>query len=207
MTPDIQMKNDVAIAIQSFETTYRRRTADAALEEVDTVTFIPLGDSKTVLQREIRRLQMVRSLEDCGDNISALVAHRTWEAIRPAYEHWKRTNTLPESGTPLAAWPGVTRSQADLLRNCGLRSVEDVAGATDTVMSKTGLPEAGNLVALAKRFIDAGKQASEAAKAVDLQAQNAELREQMKEMQELMAGLVAAKDGDQGKGRKAREAA
>jgi hypothetical protein len=177
-SPDIQLKNDIAIVIHGFETQFKRRP-DGTLQEMDVVTYAPQGDTKTMIIREVRRIAAVRPIEDCGDNIASLVARRLWERIEPAYLHWKQTNALPEHGTPLAAWPGVTKAQADILRAAGLRTVEDVAGASEIVLGKTGLANTGGLRALAQKFIDSASAATLASREAHLEEQKAELRDQM----------------------------
>ena len=40
----------------------------------------------------------------------AMVAR--WEVVGPAYDAWRVGNAVPETGTPLGAWSGVTQDQA-----------------------------------------------------------------------------------------------
>ncbi len=210
MNADVEINNKIAITIHGFETRYGPIGPDGKRPEYDVVTYSPQGDAKTTMHREIRHVSAVRTLEDCGDNLASLIALKTWQRIEPDYLHWKANNALPDRGTPLGAWQGITKAQADVLKQAGLRSIEDVANASEIVINKTGLANAQNLVELAKKFLATGDKAAEAAKQAKLEADNAELREQMAEMQKMMAEMMAKKadDGEKpAKGRKAKEAA
>lgn len=192
MSPDIQIKNDIAITIHSFETQYRR-TAEGQLDEFDVVTYSPQGDTKTIIMREVRKVMKVRSLEECGDNIASLIALKLWQRIEPAYRHWKENNKLPESGTPLGAWPAITPAQANVLKCAGLKSIEEVASASDIVIMKTGLANALGLRDLAQKFLSADSKASDTAKMAKLERDNDELREQLAELMKLMQEMTAPK--------------
>ena len=52
------------------------------------------------------------------------------------YAHWKATGTEAVTGTPLEAYPGVTRAQVEELKFFKLNTVEDLAGASDAVAVK-----------------------------------------------------------------------
>lgn len=196
MTPDVRINNDIAIQIHGFETIYDRG-GDGALQASDVVVYSPLGDTKTKISAEIRRVSRVLPIEECGDNLAYLMAHKLWAFIEPRYKHWQDTNTLPEAGTPLAAWPGVTAAQAAVLRTAGLKSVEEIAEASDIVMTKTGLANASQLRDHAKRFLANEAGAREAKAFATLEAENAELKSQMTELMRMMQELTSASDANE----------
>jgi hypothetical protein len=135
-------------------------------------------------------MMKVRPLEECGDNIASLIALKLWQRVQPDYDHWKKNNAMPESGTPLGAWPAVTPAQAAVLKQSGLTSIEEVANASDIVIMKTGLANALALRDLAKKFLAAETTAGDAARMAKLEQDNAELKEQLKEMMALMQEMT-----------------
>lgn len=62
-----------------------------------------------------------------------------WPAIEPYYEAWLKGQEEPEDGTPLSAWPGLTRGQADALKAINIRTVEDLAMLTDAQLESVGM--------------------------------------------------------------------
>jgi hypothetical protein len=203
---DVQLKNDISIFIHGFETVYGKRP-DGTLEEVDTVTWSPRGDDKTKLTDEIRRISQVTPLEDCGDNLSRISAFRFWERIETAYKAWKANETVPVVGTPLAAWPGVIKAQAEVLKGRGFRTVEELAGASDIEIGRIGLANGVMLRDSAKVFLANDDKAKAAADRVRLEAENREMREQMGDMMKLMQEMKAERDAEKAaKPRKARAA-
>lgn len=200
---DIQINNDVAITIFKFETLLRR-SPTGELEDVDMIHYAPKGDAKSLIIREVKKMKKVLPIEECGDNLAYIRANRLWFVIQPNYEHWKTNNALPEDGTPLAAWAGVTQAQAQVLRNAGLRTVEDVAEASDIVLSKTGLANVVVLRDQAQRYLKTEDTAKASAQMTTLEAENKELREQMAEMMALMKEMQAEKAAERDTGKKAK---
>jgi hypothetical protein len=80
-----------------------------------------------------------------------------WPVLEPHYEAWKKKQEAPIDGTPLAAWPGLTKQQAKVLSDFNLRSVEDFAAAPDSVIVKMQIPGIRQLQGRAKAFIEAAK--------------------------------------------------
>jgi hypothetical protein len=200
---DVQITNDIAIAIHKFETVYRKGPS-GELIEVDMVHYSPAGDNKSVIIREVRRMSQVLPLEEAGDNIAYIRAHRLWNVIEPSYSHWRSTNALPENGTPLAAWAGVTPAQAQVLKGAGLRSVEDIASASDIVLGKTGLANVLMLRDQAQKYLASEDTAKTAAVQATLEAENRELKEQMAELQALMREM-RGEDAPRKRGRPRKE--
>lgn len=54
------------------------------------------------------------------------------------YQHWKQTQQDPTSGTPLKEWAPLARSQVEYLAYSGIKTVEDLAGATDGTLQLLG---------------------------------------------------------------------
>lgn len=75
--------------------------------------------------------------------------------FRDAYKHFREGKTLAESGTPLSAWSVMSASQVEELRYLGFYTVEHVADAADSAVSK--FPGMQSLKNRAKLFLEAAK--------------------------------------------------
>lgn len=112
-----------------------------------------------------------------ADTIALMNAR--WAEIGPRYEAWKNGQELPENGTPLAAWSGVSPDAAKHLRNMGVQSVEDVASLGEDVAARLPFPNSRELPRLARQYLES-TDATEAA--AEMQA----LKDQIAEMQQLL---------------------
>lgn len=111
-----------------------------------------------------------------GDHIRAV-----WATVEAAYLAWKDGETLPDSGTPLSAWPGVSPEQAVALKSIGIRSVEDMAAANETIMARSMLPNMRDLKKQAALWLEGRDGAEQAARITDLEAQLEAMREMLVE--------------------------
>jgi uncharacterized coiled-coil protein SlyX len=187
------MSEALQLYIKRFWTEYKADPANPGeLREVDWVAYAPIGSvQKTLLTEAISRLSAVVPMEGrAAQNPAVMMAHMRWNAIKPHYEAWKQGREAPVDGTPIAAWPGISQEQGELLRMKGVRTVEQVAQLTDTHRQSMGIPGLHEIIDNAKRFLasqDKGAVARELAdkdaKIADLQAQMAELIEMVKESQ------------------------
>lgn len=99
----------------------------------------------------------------------ALHINSVWSFIEPHYKAWKSGVDMPEDGTPLSVWSGVTKDQIFELNQVGIRSIEDLAAAGDTAMDKVKLPNARALRKQAEAFIETRKEQDSAATIAQLQ--------------------------------------
>lgn len=168
------------------------RTPTGKLKPRDWVEYSPLGSVQRLVVREwIELLDKPAPLTGKGgENPAVQMANARWDAIRPRYEAWKAGQELPLDGTPLAAWSGVSRSQAEVLKSHGVRTVEELAQLTDTHKDRMGIMGLGSLIEGAKRFLSAMDRSSVTRaleerdqKISELQAEMAELMEMVKEAQ------------------------
>jgi hypothetical protein len=139
------------VQVHRFWTTYE--TEGEATKARDWVEYGPLGESDRTRTRE-KIARMSKLSVDDGQNTVVKMAHAIWADIKPRYDAWKAGQELPESGTPLAAWAGVTPEQAEFLKMRGIRTVEDVEALTDTHISRFGMPGLRDLIKNAKRFLE-----------------------------------------------------
>lgn len=152
--------------------------------------------------------EVMRVREDGDpDNPAWLAARIRRDAVRPAYEAWKKGEELPTDGTPIGAWPGITPDQAAGLKAAGLRSVEEVANANDALMSKIPLPNVRGLKELAANFLAGSDRAKVASALSEKDREIAEMRAELEEMKQLLladAQQELAPDGSEAPRRRGR---
>lgn len=169
---------------------------------VEWVELAPAGEAFE-RTRTMHRIKDIRTPENVtgdkreGDSFKVMEAR--WAAIAPKYEAWKRNEDIPDDGTPLAAWAGVSTAQAAHLKAMGIRTVEAVATMGEGAIARLPFPNAKKLPELAKNFLSSK---GEAAKDAEL----ADMRERMAIMEEMIAAGQSEKRGP-GRPRKEPEAA
>jgi hypothetical protein len=163
--------------------------------------YVQLAPSGEAFERTRtwHRVKDIRPPEttDRPDSMSYKVMQARWDVISPKYEAWKRNEDLPEDGTPLAAWSGVSPEQAAHLRAMGIKTVEGVRDMGEGVFARLPFPNARQLPKLAEAFLAS---IGDAEKDRELN----EMRERMAAMEEMLA--ETAKRGP-GRPRKEPEAA
>jgi hypothetical protein len=187
--------------VHRFETE-SRPNKDGGYTFVDWVEYGPKGPaSDKVVNRN--KVSALINIHDNPTNPASRLAKIRAEVIKKHYDAWKSGQEIPETGTPLSAWNGVTPAQADILRTKKVKTVEDVAGLTDTDMNNIPFMGVRALRDSAKRFLaasDSVKVASElAARDAELErlrAEQDESREQVQELVKLVEELRATKLAD-----------
>ena len=156
----------MSIRAVEFKTDYAKK------KPVDWVRLAPSGEAhlKTQTWHRVEKLRPPVTLDDRDRNADTHVAMSArWTVIEPAYKAWKAGTEIPENGTPLAAWSGVTPDQADLLRNMSIRTVEDVRDMSESAFTKLPMPNARQLPKLAKEFLEGADSADKDKKIADLE--------------------------------------
>jgi hypothetical protein len=65
---------------------------------------------------------------------------REWlDAYRSVYKEWQVGNEIPETGFSVRNWRVLAPSQIDMLIGLNLRTVEDLAAASDDVLDRIGM--------------------------------------------------------------------
>jgi len=80
-----------------------------------------------------------------------------WDVIGPFYDAWKKGLEVPESGTPLGAWPACRPEEKERFNLIRIYTVEDVANMTDNDCDRFGMGARAKRD-LAKSFLKAGNQ-------------------------------------------------
>jgi hypothetical protein len=131
-----------------------------------------------------------------------------WTVLGPHYEAWKANNALPETGTPLAAWSGITPQEAEVLKQFSIPTVEELSVLQDSMMARIPLPNIRAKRDMAQRFLaSADTLKTEEALAIKDQ-QIADLQAKLENLAEMMAEkLDAAEPSKRGPGRPPKQAA
>ena len=112
-----------------------------------------------------------------------------WPVLERFYEHWKKGQDAPVDGTPLEAWPGITREQIAVLKSVHLGSIEDFASASDGVLDKLNIPAIRGLQQKAKAFLANRSSAAAAAAIAERDERIAFLETQLAELAALVETL------------------
>lgn len=105
------------------------------------------------------------------------------------YEAWKRDGSNIVVGTPLSAWPSISRSQIEEMKHFNVRTVEQLAELADAHAQKfLGIQK---LKQGARDFLE---QAKGGAVTTRLRAENDSLKKQLDEQAEQLKELVATVD-------------
>lgn len=102
-----------------------------------------------------------------------------WPTVEPAYEAWRKGQTLQQSGTGLAMWPPMTPAIMKRLEAVHIYTVEELAALTDSNVQALGIG-IRELRDKARAWVDAEK--GRGAVAAELEARDrqiAELKAQM----------------------------
>lgn len=178
-----------SIRVLRFWTEYKINT-DGSPRPVDMVEYGPAGGLQLRTNTAtVSSLSKLRPLDANSEDEAAKMAHARWASIEPMYRAWKDGQDLPDQGTPFAAWNGITTQQADVLKMAGLRSVEDLAEATDSVMNSIKLPSIRKLHDTAKAFLLSFDKQATAMRLERAEQEAASSKEQLEEMRQIMLDM------------------
>lgn len=119
-----------------------------------------------------------------NSGMKATIMKARWDAIEPAYKAWKEGHDLPETGTPLLAWGALSGPQIKEFGKVGIRTIEELAEATDAMIDAIRLPGVRKLRETAQEHVTGRGQA-------ETQKELVEARERMAAMEEMIAELQA----------------
>lgn len=219
-SPGVVAEGQVRLVVHGFRTDYRRipalyKTKPAVVDNdglvikaeerilvrkeetqaVDLVEYSPAGQE--MLTRITARVSDLIDVAPVTDpqNLAAVHANKRRAIIEPIYRAWKGGEAAPVQGTPLGAWPGVTQSQANMIRLAGIHSVEDLATASESQILKIRLPNQRDLREMAKRFLAAASTEAAVADVDRIEAENQRLRDEMADMRAILAKMQAQMSG------------
>jgi len=164
---------------------------------IDMVEYCAVGKaSMATTVATVSSLGKLQPLEPGDENMAIMMAHARWNSIKPQYDAWKEGRETPIDGTPLAAWPGITSDQADFLRNLGIRTVEDIAEASDSIIVKIPFPGARELRTSAQAFLKSADKAKVAGEITALTEKNRDLEDQLEEMRQIVLDMQAERNAE-----------
>ncbi len=179
------MSAESSLAVVDFKTEYR-----ANRDPVDWVLLAPRGAAYTST-RTWMRMKDVTPPTNVDSNLAesetyqAMIAR--WLLIEPAYAAWKEGQDIPESGTPLESWSGVSPAQVAFLKGMAIRTVEDVAAMNEQSITACRWPNARRLPEMAQDYLSG-------ADVTALQESLAEKDERIAAMEEMLKEIAAAKE-------------
>lgn len=171
-------------------------------KETDMVEYCAIGKAHMATTvASVSSLGKLQPLEPGDDNMAVMMAHARWNSIKPQYDAWKQGREAPIDGTPLAAWPGISSEQAEFLRNMGIRTVEEIAEASDSIITRIPFPGARELRSSAQAFLKAADKTKVASELTDLKEKLAERDEQLEDLRQIVLEMQGAKgDGQTSEG-------
>lgn len=184
--------NPISLRIVRFWTDYTRKNEDGTPRAVDMVEYCGVGmaQSRTTIAT-VSSLSRVRPFEMGSEDVAAAMANERWTLIKGAYDAWKKGEEIPDRGTPLGAWPGITQEQAALIRQAGLRSVEEMAEANDTILKSIKLPNTLGLKENAKRYLASFDKQATAMKIEAAEKRSEGLEQQLEDMRQIVLEMQA----------------
>lgn len=180
--------------IIKFWTEYKRTAA--GMKAIDKMEYCAIGmASRTTTVARIADLRRIHEAPD-PDDVASNIAKQRWEFIEKYYNAWKAGQETPEHGIPLAAWPGITPDQADVLRTAGMRSVEDIANASDGIVNRINLPGIREIQKTAKLFLEAQDGVKTAEALAEKDKQITALQDQLEELRQIVLAQAQARDDE-----------
>lgn len=147
---------------------------------VEWVKYAPAhGITSMATNARVKDLIPPEQMEDDRDPQGTKMFHlrAVWSQIEPHYRAWKDGISMPETGTALSAWPGITEPEINAFNRAGIKSVEDVAGMSESVLAKVQLPNPRGLRDQARKFLELADRAGAEARIAELEAKLAALME------------------------------
>jgi hypothetical protein len=130
-----------------------------------------------------------------------------WAVLGPHYEAWKQNNAIPENGTPLAAWSGVTPQEAEILKSFSIPTVEELSVLQDSVMARIPLPNIRAKRDMAQRYLASSDTRKTEQALAEKDQQIADLQAKLENLAEMIADkLDAAEQPKRGPGRPPKQA-
>ncbi len=188
--------NKPMIFVKRFYTEYKT-DKDGKVREVDWVEYGPIGSAQYLMTPHRIKDLIPAPLEGKNSaNPTVQMANARWDILKPKYEAWKKGQTETLNGVPLAAWSGVTPSQAEVLRMAGVYTVEDVSALTDTHKQRIAIPGMTAIVDNAKRYLLSIDKSSVTAALEEKDSQIADLKAQMEDLANLVRSQSAAQSAE-----------
>ena len=116
------------------------------------------------------------------------MSRKRWDAIRPYYEAALKGSQVDVEGTPLGTWPGIDQRRADILRQYGIRTLEELLEMPESLTIKVSshFPDLRFYKRNAQRFIAAKDDQRAAQEIAKRDSEIDVLKNTVNELQEMM---------------------
>ncbi len=161
------------------------------MKETAWVEYGPVGDKArtTTIAKVDDIINRLQPLEGSSDP-AVVIAHMRADIVRKAYEAFCKGEESPVEGTPLAAWNALSPEQSAALKLSGIRSVEEIAGLTESTASRMPFPNKQEIIKQAKAFVESKDQVRLAAALTKKDEEIALLRSENEERDQREAALM-----------------
>lgn len=159
--------------------------------DVDYVVITPAGSKDQIERIADEWLSQIKRQSVEGKYNPVWVQH--FEAV---YRQWKETNTIPENGTSIKAWPLLSPAQAATVLAANIRTVEDLASINEDGLRRLGMG-GRDLKAKAVAWLESAKDTGKVA------AENAALKVKIEALEAQVAELIQYRRESNDKRRKA----
>ncbi len=121
------------------------------------------------------------------------MAQRRFEAVKAYVDAAQKGQEVVNQGTALGLWSGLDSRRAEILRQFGIRTVEEFLAQPESMIMKLGnhMPDVRYYIGLAASFLDAAQQNATAAKLAERDAKIEMQAGVISTMQEEMATMKA----------------
>lgn len=159
------------------------------------VEYSPTGtDDMTRITRKASDLLNVETAEDDDpDSVMHNIARARAVEIQNALRFFKSAQDTPHGHMALENWSGLTPTMVRALRSAGVRSLQELAGATEPVKARMAstMPNPGRLIEQCRIYLSSLDRSQTAAALAEANEQNALLREKMAMMERNFAAIAA----------------
>jgi hypothetical protein len=183
----------------------REKSIEAGHVYMEDVLFAVITPSGTKDRIEKRADEWIASVEE---GVKQERIPEAWlYAYRDAMKRFEETREDPEFGIPLANWGGLTPAQLANCLNANIRTVEDLAAATEEGLGRIGMGGYA-LKMKAQAYMDTAKNSGAAAEELAaLRQKNSELELRDKEREEQFKAMAARLEALENAGAKTKEKA
>lgn len=176
----------MTIQVKKFWTNYKPNK-EGAMDPVDMVAYCAVGYSNFAVQvAPVSRLSKVLPLEGNEGNPAIVMANDRWQQIKVKYDAWKMGNEIPETGTAIGAWSGINQDMAEAMRLIGLRTVEELAEASEGVIARINMPNMKAIQKQAKAYLSSQDRVAVANELAEKDKQLADMQAEIEEMKKIM---------------------
>ena len=129
-------------------------------------------------------------LSDMENRASQGAVNPQWPPhFRTMFNQWKLGEEIPENGTPIKGWTVISPAEQQNVISCNIRTVEDLAVATEQALNSIGMGARG-LKEKAIKWLESANNVGKVTQEVTaLRQENDDLKKTLQDMSDRMAAL------------------